>query len=197
VAVTPFSPLAAMPNGFCVWEGLLMMRRNAVLAGVLAFAFFALPAGAQSGDSPAPAAGPLSGLPVPRFVSLNADEANGRRRPDANAPIDWVYIARDLPLRVVAESGPWRRVEDPEGGTVWMHADNLANNPTVYVRGAARPEAILRAHPRRDARTVAILEVGVIGRVTDCQDGWVRIGVGEHRGWVREDALWGAVACPS
>jgi SH3-like domain-containing protein len=170
-----------------------MVRLIAVLAGLLAFALAALQPHAAA-ESPS-VAGPNSGLPVPRFVALDADEANGRRRPDASAPIDWIYTARDLPLQVVAESGMWRRVIDPEGGEVWIHADNLANAATVYVRGAARPEAILRAAPRRDARTVAILEVGVIGRVTACQDGWVRIGVGEHRGWVRTEALWGAVAC--
>lgn len=169
-----------------------MLRRTAYAVGVLAVV---LVAGSFAGASEEPVHGPHSGLPVPRYVALDADEANGRRRPDAQAPIDWIYTARDLPLRVTAESGPWRRVEDPEGGEVWMHAENLANAPTVYVRGAARPEAILRAAPRRDARTVAILEQGVIGRVTDCQEGWVRIGVGDHRGWVREDALWGAVSC--
>jgi SH3-like domain-containing protein len=169
-----------------------MLRLIAVLAGVLAFALAALSTPAAAEDT---VAGPHSGLPVPRFVSLNAEEANGRRRPDANAPIDWVYTARDLPLRVTAESGPWRRVEDPEGGQVWMHSENLANNATVYIRGAARPEAVLRAAPSRDARTVAILEQGVIARVTDCRDGWVRIGVGDHRGWVRQDAVWGAADC--
>ena len=172
-----------------------MLRLAALCAGLLAFALTALDAGAAPGSDTAPTLGPHSGQAVPRFVSLDADTANGRRRPDANAPIDWVYVARDLPLRVTAESGLWRRVEDPEGGQVWMHTSSLANDRTVYVRGGRRPEAMLRSSPRNDARTLAILEQGVIGRVTDCREGWVRLGVGDHNGWVREDALWGAVSC--
>jgi SH3-like domain-containing protein len=128
-------------------------------------------------------------------VALDADEANGRRRPDAQAPIDWVYVARDLPLRVTAESGPWRRVEDPAGGQVWMHTENLANSHTAYVRGNHRGEAMLRASPRADARTLAVLEAGVIARVTACEGEWVRLSIGERSGWARADALWGAVSC--
>lgn len=168
-----------------------MLRKAALAAGLLAFAL----AAADARATVTPVVGPDSGLPVPRFVSLDSESANGRRRPDANAQIDWIYVARDLPLRVTAESGPWRRVEDPDGTEVWMHTSSLVNDKTVFVRGTRRPEAILRANPRSDARTVAILEQGVIGRVTDCRDGWVRIGVGPHNGWVRKDALWGATDC--
>ena len=51
------------------------------------------------------------------------------------------------------------------------------------------------AAPRPDARTLAILEVGVIARVADCRDGWARLSVDDKAGWVRADALWGAVSC--
>ena len=169
-----------------------MLRRIAYAVGALAVV---LVAGPFAGASEELVHGPHSGLPVPRYVALDADEANGRRRPDAQAPIDWIYTARDLPLRVTAESGPWRRVEDPDGGQVWMHTENLANSRTAYVRGNHRGEAMLRASPRPDARTLAVLEAGVIGRVVDCEDEWVRLSVGDRTGWTRADALWGAVAC--
>ncbi|MBU6405557.1 MAG: hypothetical protein KGS44_00280 [Alphaproteobacteria bacterium] len=160
---------------------------------VLAFALLVAPVCASASEEPV--LGPHSGLPVPRFVALDADEANGRRRPDAGAPIDWIYVARRLPLRVVAESGPWRRVEDPEGGQVWMHAENLSGDRTVYVRGGRRGEAMLRAGPRADARTLAVLEAGVIAEVLECQADYVRLKVGDRTGWVRAEVLWGASSC--
>lgn len=169
-----------------------MLRRAAFALSVLTLV---LATGSGAGAAEDAVLGPHSGLPVPRFVALDADEANGRRRPDAQAPIDWIYTARDLPLRVTAESGPWRRVEDPDGGQVWMHTENLANSRTAYVRGNHRGEAMLRAAPRPDARTLAVLEAGVIARVTACEGEWVRLTVGERSGWTRADALWGAVAC--
>ena len=56
--------------------------------------------------------GPVTGLPLPRYVSLKASEANVRRGPSLTHRIDWVFKRRDMPLRITAEFGHWRRVED-------------------------------------------------------------------------------------
>ena len=41
------------------------------------------------------------------------------------------------------------------------------------------------------ARLVAQAEIGVIGRVLSCRDGWCRIAMEGQRGWMRKTALWG------
>lgn len=171
------------------------MVRKTLLAAALAAAACIVPAAAdQSADGVR--VGPHSGLPVPRFVSLDSDEANGRRRPAATAPIDWIYVTPGLPLQVVAESGPWRRVKDPDGGQVWMHVSALNNAQSAYVMGGSHDEVVLRRAPRVDARAVAILDRGVVAEVTGCEDGWARLRVDGHDGWARAELLWGAVECP-
>ena len=58
------------------------------------------------------ARGPVTNLPLPRFVSMKASEANVRRGPSLTHRIDWVFKRRGMPLEVTAEFGHWRRVRD-------------------------------------------------------------------------------------
>jgi len=136
------------------------------------------------------AVGPDSNLPVPRFVSLKTEGANGRHGPGLDHPVDWVYEHAGLPLRVTAESGPWRRVVDPGGTEVWMHAQNLDARRTAYVTRAAS----LRRQAREGAQPVAYLQPGVIGALTGCDGSWARFAVGGRVGWVEASSLWG-VSC--
>jgi len=141
--------------------------------------------------STAPAVGTDSNLPVPRFVSLKAEGANGRRGPGLEHRIEWIYERRGLPLQVTGESGPWRRVRDPDGAEVWMHAQNLDQRRTVYVREAAT----LRRDPRSGAGAAAYMAPGVIGAITACDGDWRRVAVGGRVGWVEASSVWGAEDC--
>lgn len=135
-----------------------------------------------------PTLGPDSNLPVPRYVSLKVEGANGRRGPGLDHRIDWVYQRAGLPLQVTAESGPWRRVADPAGDEVWMHAQNLDARRTAYVMQTAT----LRRQAREGAQAVAYLQPGVIGALTGCEGQWRRFAVGGRVGWVDASVLWGA-----
>lgn len=160
------------------------MRRGMPAAMIAASAILFLTA--ASADTPA--LGPDSNLPVPRFVSLKVEGANGRHGPGLEHRVDWIYAHAGLPLRVTAESGPWRRVADPDGAEVWMHAQNLDPRRTAYVTQATA----LRRNARDGAQTVAYLQPGVIGALTGCEGEWRRFAVGGRVGWVEASALWGA-----
>ena len=139
----------------------------------------------------AAAAGPGAADGASRFLSLRTDGANGRRGPGLEHRIDWIYARPGLPLLVTGESGPWRRVRDPDGGEVWMHTQNLEQRRMAYVRTAAD----MRSHPRAGARVKAHLAPGVIGALTGCEEGWLRIAIGGRVGWVEAPAIWGAEGC--
>lgn len=159
------------------------MRALRYAAVLTAAVIFSAPGAAET-----PAIGPDSNLPVPRFVSLKVEGANGRHGPGLDHRIDWIYQRAGLPLRVTAESGPWRRVMDPDGAQVWMHAQNLDTRRTAYVREATE----LRRQARPGSATVAYLDAGVIGALTGCDGEWRRVAVGGRVGWVEAAALWGA-----
>jgi len=136
-----------------------------------------------------PAIGPETNLPLPRFVSLRATEANVRRGPSLSHRIDWVFKRRDMPLQVIAEYGHWRRVIDRDGQGGWVHFRMLSGARTAIVMGD--DPVAMRIRADMDAMETALLEPGVIGRLGDCDPDWCRLNTGGYRGWVQRTSLWG------
>jgi SH3-like domain-containing protein len=138
----------------------------------------------------APGVGPETNLPLPRFVSLKTDEGNARRGPALDQRIDWVFVREDMPLRITAEYGHWRRVEDRDGEGGWVHYSLLSGTRTVIVDRRLP----LRASPEGNAQEIALLEQNVVARLESCEPDWCRISAGGYGGWAPKDALWGVAA---
>jgi SH3-like domain-containing protein len=51
--------------------------------------------------------------------------------------------------------------------------------------------AEFRTLPDRNAPVVFQTEMGVIGRILQCEPGWCRMSIEGERGWVQSPALWG------
>ncbi len=137
-----------------------------------------------------PPRGSVSGLPIPRFAALRADEVNMRAGPGTRYPVQWVYQRRDLPVEIMREFEVWRLVRDPDGVQGWVHAAVLTGRRSFIVRGEEQP---LRRAPEANAQTVARLKGGVVGRVRTCEPGtdWCQVQVGDHRGYLPREAFWG------
>ena len=132
--------------------------------------------------------GAVTNLPLPRFVSMKSMEGNVRRGPSLSHRIDWVYRLKDLPLRITAEYGHWRRVEDRDGQGGWVHYALLSGVRTILVEA---DEIVLRAQPDIRAPEIARARRGVVARIDRCGADWCRIRKDGHRGWVEKAGLWG------
>lgn len=132
--------------------------------------------------------GPVTNLPMPRYVSLKASEGNVRRGPSLSHRIDWILMRRDMPLQVVAEHGHWRKVIDHEGAGGWIHYALLSGTRTVLIR-----DDMLKIYQTADpnSQIQAILQTNVLARLGQCQHNWCRITADGHRGWAPKSALWG------
>lgn len=132
--------------------------------------------------------GPVTNLPLPRYVSMKAAEGYARRGPSSDHRIDWVFVHRHMPLRIVDEYGHWRRVEDREGAGGWMHYSLLSGNRTVIVEA---DDLTLRRRPDPASPETARLGRGVVAALGDCHAGWCAVEVDGARGWASTGALWG------
>ncbi len=141
-----------------------------------------------AGQAAAQDRGPVTNLPLPRFVSMKASEANVRRGPSLTHRIDWIFQQSNIPLEIIAEHGHWRRVRDRDGAGGWVHYSLLSGTRTALVE---QDMTILTAQPTTEARPVAQLELGVIARVEECEIEWCRLSVAGYRGWARKTQLWG------
>ncbi|WP_435230221.1 SH3 domain-containing protein [Pseudopelagicola sp. nBUS_20] len=132
--------------------------------------------------------GPVTNLPLPRFVSLKASKANVRRGPSLTHRIDWVYKRRNMPLEITAEYGHWRRVRDIEGAGGWVHYSLLSGVRTVIIE---RDMLSLSMRPEHDTPAIAQLELGVVAKLGECRLYWCRLNANGHKGWAQKTELWG------
>jgi len=149
-------------------------------------------ASAGIGAATAASVGEVTGLPVPRFVSVAADVANLRLGPRRSYDVVAIYRRRGLPLKIVGEFDNWREVIDFEGQRGWMHASLLSGRRTVIVWQHA---AVLRRGPAVDAPAIARVAPSVVATLLTCEDGeaggWCFVDIAGRRGWLAREGLWG------
>lgn len=170
--------------------GRLMRRLVILVPCLLSPVLLPLPGAADevAGEAGDVVRGEVTNLPLPRYVSLKTDDANARRGPSLAYRIDWLFRRRNMPLRITAEFSNWRRVEDSEGQGGWVNSTLLSGVRTVVIVAERAP---LRSQPDAGASAVAEAELGVVGRLGECQRDWCRITASGERGWVLKSELWG------
>ena len=154
-----------------------------VIGPVLCTLLFTFPAMADNAKR-----GPVTNLPIPRFVSLKASEGNVRRGPSLTHRVDWILKLRNMPLQVVAEHGHWRKVLDFEGAGGWIHYSLLSGTRTILVQ---QDSVDILNHPFPNTLINAKLERNVLAWVTACELQWCEISADGYKGWAPKAALWG------
>lgn len=127
-------------------------------------------------------------LPVPRMVSLRADEVNVRSGPDLDHPIMWVFKRRYMPVEIVAEFEVWRKIRDWEGAEGWVHRAMLTGSRSVVVRDET---LTMRRDSTDHAPAVARLAQGMVARVEQCDPTWCEVTVRGYEGWIPREGTWG------
>jgi SH3-like domain-containing protein len=154
-----------------------------------AMGFVTAPAQAQGMS-----AGAVTGLPVPRYVSLKAPLVNLREGPSKDHRTSWVFQRAGLPVEITAEFETWRRVRDSDGAEGWVLHSLLSGRRTAIVMPWQKERAsIITMHERADekAGVVAKLQPGVVANVRLCTGAWCRITGDGFDGYIRQDRLWG------
>jgi SH3-like domain-containing protein len=157
-------------------------RRLLVVTSAFLLALSTLTASAQDKR------GPVTNLPLPRYVSMKAAEGNVRRGPSLTHRIDWVFKRRGMPLQITAEYGNWRRVQDRDGAGGWVHYALLSGVRTVLIESEL---LTVYTSPDPNSQVSAKFESGVVARLGSCSVDWCHISAGGYRGWAQKSNLWG------
>ena len=148
---------------------------------------------AQAGSDIAIATGSVSGLPVPRFVSLKSDRVNVRAGPDKDQDVRWVYTRAGMPVEVTAEFENWRRIRDWEGAEGWVYHSLLSGKRSAVVVPSLKNDLVpLYERPDAKSAETARLQSGVLGALKSCNGTWCQFVGKNFDGWIKQDRLWGA-----
>jgi SH3-like domain-containing protein len=140
----------------------------------------------SDGERPAPPG--RTGLPLPRFVTLRADEVNLRTGPGTRYPIDWVYRRSGMPVEIIDEFDTWRRIRDWQGTEGWVHQSMVQGQRGILVTGKRHT---LRRRPEAGSPGVALIDAGVVGVLQRCQGDWCEVSLGGFTGWLERAAFYG------
>jgi SH3-like domain-containing protein len=138
-------------------------------------------------------AGPVSGLPVPRFVSLKSDRVNVRSGPNKDQDVRWVYTQAGMPVEITAEFENWRRIRDWEGAEGWVYHSLLSGKRSAVVVPTLKND-LVPIYETTDLKSaiVARLQSGVLGQIKACDGKWCQVTGKNFSGWIHQDRLWGA-----
>jgi SH3-like domain-containing protein len=139
------------------------------------------------------ATGSVSGLPIPRFVSLKSDRVNVRAGPNKDQDVRWVYTKAGMPVEITAEFENWRRIRDWEGAEGWVYHSLLSGKRTAVV-APNQSNALVPMYEKPDPKAVesAKLQPGVMGSIKSCDGQWCLFAGKNFSGYVLQDRLWGA-----
>ncbi|MEF3366351.1 SH3 domain-containing protein [Methylocystis sp. 9N] len=179
-----FTPISISPDGR---RGQSARRRSLArlaLAGALIGAFLCAPALAQGTQK-----GSVSGLPLPRYVSLKSDRVNVREGPSKEHPTLWIYERAGLPVEITAEFETWRKIRDSEGAEGWVLHSLLSGRRTALVAPWKKEPQLLMASDH--STPSAKLGPGVIGNLRGCDGKWCRLAGKGFDGYIAQENLWG------
>lgn len=135
--------------------------------------------------------GSVTGLRLPRYVSLRFDKTNVREGPTKNHRTAWIFQKAGLPVEIIGEFDTWRRIRDSEGAEGWVLASLLSGRRTALVAPWRKADILPISSKPGAPEVVAQLQSGVLANVKICQAGWCRIFGEGFEGFIKQGDLWG------
>lgn len=132
--------------------------------------------------------GRMTGLPLPRFVSLKGGETNMRRGPSKTHAVIWTYKKAGLPVEIINEYDNWRKVRDMDGSEGWIHQMVISGRRTVVTLDGTH---IVRSGAGDDFSAVAKISGGVIAKPEKCKKNWCLLQHLQFEGWLPKSVLYG------
>ena len=124
------------------------------------------------------------------FLSLKKNEVNLRQGPSFEYPIKLVYNKKYLPVIILDQSGPWRKIEDFENNTGWIHTVLLSKKKSAI---NTKNNSVLYKKPTIYSKPIAKLESGRLVLIKKCKEKWCKITTGHFNGWIKKNYLWGMI----
>lgn len=165
------------------------------LVWIIMLCFYAMSSAANSKGS-------VTGLSIPRYVSLKFSETNLRKGPHSSYPISWAFKQKGYPMEVVDEFENWRKVRDQDGNEGWVHENLISGSRSIVIANnnydklnesyaKLNRELVLFRYPDEASYPMLRAEIGVIAKLKSCERVWCKLKLDNESVWARKENLWG------
>ena len=121
------------------------------------------------------------------FLSLRNDKVNLRLGPSFDYPIKIIYKKKYLPVLIKEKSENFRKIQDHENNSGWIHISQLSKKKSVITL----KDLILYNRPTIYSKPLVNIETGRLLLVSKCKDNWCKVKSGKYSGWIKNNEIWG------
>ena len=123
---------------------------------------------------------------TPKYASIKKEKAYSRHNASFDAPLEWIYQKKYLPILIIRERDNWREIRDIDGDISWMHVSMISNKRTFINR---EDQNLLKY--KNNNIVNAIVKKGVVGKIINCDEIFCKVKIKSYTGWVEKKYLWG------
>ena len=123
---------------------------------------------------------------TPKYASIKKEKAYSRHNASFDAPLEWIYQKKNLPILIIRERDNWREIRDIDGDISWMHVSMISNKRTFINR---EDQNLLKY--KNNNIVNAIVKKGVVGKIINCDEIFCKVKIKNYKGWVEKKYLWG------
>ena len=124
---------------------------------------------------------------TPKYASIKKEKAYSRHNASFDAPLEWIYQKKNLPILIIRERDNWREIRDIDGAQTWMHVSMISNKKTFI----NNTEQNLLKYKDNNNIVNAIVKKGVVGKIINCDEMFCKVKIKSYRGWIEKKNLWG------
>ena len=124
---------------------------------------------------------------TPEYASIKKEKAYSRHNASFDAPLEWIYQKKNLPILIIDKYDVWKKVRDIEGIEGWIHTSMISNKKTFI----NNKEQNLLKYKDNSNIVNAIVKKGVVGKIINCTQKFCKVKIKPYRGWMEKKYLWG------
>ena len=121
------------------------------------------------------------------YLMLKNNKVNVRYGPSFEYPIKYVYLKKNLPIRVIDKKENFRRIIDHKHNSGWIHTSQLKKSSSVILI----KNQFIFSKPTKYSEPMAIVEKGRLILLNKCKRNWCKTSIEKISGWILFDKFWG------
>ena len=130
---------------------------------------------------------PLQFTFADEFVMLKNNKVNVRYGPSFEYPIKYIYIKKNLPIKVIDKKENFRRIIDHKHNSGWIHTSQLKKSSSVILT----KDQFIFSKPTKFSEPLAVAQKGKLIMLKKCKSNWCKIRNKDISGWMIFDSFWG------
>ena len=121
------------------------------------------------------------------YLILKNNKVNVRYGPGFNYQIKYIYIKKDIPIKVIDKEENFRRIIDFKKNSGWIHISQLKKGKSIILL----KDQMLFSKPTRYSKPIVKISKGRLLLVKKCKKKWCKVKTEDYLGWIITNNIWG------